>query len=128
MANRTKNERVVQAGSIVQEEPRHAPARWREVQESLAAESGLSLVLVEGIQPPALVISNNNSICRALQSSPEHVALCDPYCGMAHQRALDAGTVTHYRCHAGMHCFAMPVQIERGRQLTVIDAGPWSSF
>jgi diguanylate cyclase (GGDEF)-like protein len=120
VANQITNERVVRAGRIVQEERDRAAAGWSEAQDSLAAESGLSLLLVEGLQPPALVISNNNSICQALQSSPEHVALCDPYCGMAHQRALDAGTVTHYRCHAGMHCFAMPVQIEPRRQLAVI--------
>jgi diguanylate cyclase (GGDEF)-like protein len=120
VANQSIKKRVVRAGSIVQEEPDRAPEGWSKIQESLAAESGLSLLLVEGIQPPALAISNNNSICQALQSSPEHVKLCDPYCGLAHQRAMDAGTVTHYRCHAGMHCFAMPVQIERGRQLAVI--------
>jgi len=105
--------------TIIQEMPDHAPAGWAEVQTSLAAESGLSLLLVEGDQPPALTVSNNNSICQALQSSPDYVKLCGPYCGVAHQRATEAGTVTHYRCHAGLHCFAMPVQIQ-GRDLAVI--------
>jgi diguanylate cyclase (GGDEF)-like protein len=98
----------------------NAPAGWAEAQSALAAQSGISLLLVEGHQPPALAISNNNSICHALQSSPEHVQLCDPYCGVAHQRAIDRGTVTHYRCHAGLHCFAMPVQLEKNRPLVVI--------
>ena len=108
------------APKIIQEQPERAPSGWREIQDSIAATSGLSLLLVDGIQPPALVISNNNSICRALQSSAEHVKLCDPYCGEAHRRAMGAGTITHYRCHAGLHCFAMPVNLDDGRQLAVI--------
>ena len=48
----------------------------------------MSLLLVDGHQPPAIAVSNNNSICEAFQSSPEHVKLCDPYCGDAHRRAM----------------------------------------
>src|SRR5205085_6887052 len=59
-------------------------------------------------------------ICRAFQSSPDHVGLCDPYCGVAFERAMKAEGVAHYRCHAGLHCFAMPVDLGTGRQLAVI--------
>ena len=45
------------------------PARWVEILEELAASSGLSLLLVEGRQPPSLAVANNNSICQAFQSS-----------------------------------------------------------
>jgi diguanylate cyclase (GGDEF)-like protein len=104
-----------------QAQSRHAPPGWTDTQESLAAAAGLSILLVEGHQPPALVVSNNNSICQAFQSSPEHVRLCDPYCGRAFDRAQEAGGApAHYRCHAGLHCFAMPVELERGRRLAVI--------
>ena len=48
------------------------PAEWVEAQKHLSASSGLSLLLVEGRQPPSLVVSNNNSICQAFQSSPAH--------------------------------------------------------
>ncbi|HEV7843443.1 MAG TPA: diguanylate cyclase, partial [Pyrinomonadaceae bacterium] len=82
--------------------------------------AGLSTLLVEGRQPPALAISNNNSICRAFQSSPEHVRLCDPYCGVAFDRALMAQGPAHYRCHAGLHCITLPIPLERKRQLAVI--------
>jgi diguanylate cyclase (GGDEF)-like protein len=106
---------------ILQEDPRGAPLGWSEVQQRLANDFGMSLLLVKGHQPPALVLSNNNSICQAIQSSPAHVGLCDPYCGEAHRRALEAGETTHYRCHAGLHCFAMPVQLGRKkRELAVI--------
>ncbi|MFS8084734.1 MAG: diguanylate cyclase [Acidobacteriota bacterium] len=105
--------------TIVPEEPELAPKGWAELQTSIAESSGISLLLVEGYQPPALAISNNNSICAALQSSPEHVGLCDPFCGAAHRRAIRANSITHYRCHAGLQCFAMPVQIDQ-RPLAVI--------
>src|SRR5436190_18817141 len=97
-----------------------APSGWPELQRQIAEASAMSLLLVDGYQPPALAIANNNSVCAALQSSPEHVKLCDPYCGEAHQRANAANAITHYRCHAGLHCFAMPVDINQQRNLTVI--------
>src|ERR1041385_6900475 len=105
---------------VPQETPARAPAGWPEVQEKIAASSGIALLLVEGHQPPALAVTNNNSICHALQSSPEHVKLCDPFCGEAHARAVTAGTITHYRCHAGLQCFAMPIQIDSTIDLAVI--------
>lgn len=96
------------------------------MQQSVADASDIALLLVEGHQPPALAVSNNNSICSALQSSPEHVRLCDPYCGIAHKRATSEQAVVHYRCHAGLQCFALPVKIG-GRQLAVIGGRAFSS-
>lgn len=104
----------------VQEHPEDAPPGWAAVQRPLADSSGLSVLLVDGRQPPALLVSDNNSICHALQSSPEHVSLCDPYCGEAHRRAMNAGGVVHYKCHAGLQCFSMPVEIDTKRNLAVI--------
>ena len=108
------------APSIVQEHPEDAPAGWVAVQEKLAASAGLSVLLVDGRQPPALVASNNNSICHAFQSSMEHVSLCDPYCGDAHRRALSAGSAVQYKCHAGLQCFTMPVHLGREQNLAAI--------
>ncbi len=105
---------------IVQEHPEDAPAGWVPVQEKLAAKAGLSVLLVDGRQPPALVVSNNNSVCHAFQSSMDYVGLCDPYCGDAHRRALAAGSLVEYKCHAGLQCFTMPVQIGREQNLAVI--------
>lgn len=105
---------------IVQEHPEDAPAGWAAVQEKLAATAGLSVLLVDGRQPPALVASNNNSICHAFQSSLEYVSLCDPYCGDAHRRALSAGSAVQYKCHAGLQCFTMPVPLGREQNLAAI--------
>ncbi|MDQ3256295.1 MAG: diguanylate cyclase, partial [Acidobacteriota bacterium] len=93
---------------------------WEELQAFIGAEIDLSLLLVEGHQPPQLTISNNNSICHTIQSSPTHAHLCAPYCGEAFRRAHEAGEATHYRCHAGLHCFAMPIGFDTPRPLAVI--------
>ena len=105
---------------IVQEHPEDAPAGWAAVQHKLAASSGLSVLLVDGRQPPALVASNNNSICHAFQSSLEYVGLCDPYCGDAHRLALSAGSAVQYKCHAGLQCFTVPLEIAGEQNLAAI--------
>jgi len=103
-----------------QEHREDAPLSWPETQDSLAESSGLALLLVDGHQPPAVVVSNNNSICHTFQTSPEHVQLCDPYCGAAHARALKAAGTVDYKCHAGLTCFAKPVEIGGKRNLAMI--------
>jgi diguanylate cyclase (GGDEF)-like protein len=97
-----------------------APAGWAQVQDSIAGATGLSILLVEGHQPPALVVSNDNSLCEAFQSSSQHGHLCDPYCGEAYQRAMRTGVVSQYTCHAGLRCFVMPVHLSPERPLAVI--------
>ncbi|HSD45580.1 MAG TPA: diguanylate cyclase [Pyrinomonadaceae bacterium] len=103
-----------------QEHREDAPSAWPEVQDRLADSSNLALLLIDGHQPPAVVVSNNNSICRAFQSSPEHVKLCDAYCGVAHAEATKANGAIKYKCHAGLQCFAKPVQVGSKRNLAVI--------
>jgi len=105
---------------IVQEHRVDAPGGWPDVQDKLAGSLGMSVLLVDGRQPPALVVSNNNSICRAFQSSPKHVSLCDPFCGDAHRRAMSAGSPVQYKCHAGLQCVTMPVQLGGEQNLAVI--------
>jgi diguanylate cyclase (GGDEF)-like protein len=121
MAKSAKKKQVAQRPEpLLQEEPERAPKGWPQIQTSIAESSGISLLLVDGYQPPALAIANNNSICEALQASPDHVGLCDPFCGLAHSRAVKANSITHYRCHAGLQCFAMPVELDQQQQLAVI--------
>ncbi|MEP6568132.1 MAG: diguanylate cyclase [Acidobacteriota bacterium] len=117
---RSRSLAVPSEPSIVQDHPQDAPAGWAAIQENLAASAGLSVLLVDGRQPPAIVTSNNNSICHAFQSSQEYVSLCDPYCGDAHRRALSAGSAVQYKCHAGLQCFTMPVHLGREQHLAAI--------
>jgi diguanylate cyclase (GGDEF)-like protein len=114
-----KSKEAVRLAQRQQDDPA-LPPQWESAQDSLAAESGLALLLVEGHQPPQLLTSNNNSICHAFQSSTAHAHLCEPYCGEAYRRAYEAGDADHYRCHAGLHCFASPVELKKGRRLAVI--------
>jgi len=103
-----------------QEHREDAPPAWPEVQDGLAAASSLALLLVDGYQPPAVVVSNNNSICNAFQTSPDHVKLCDPYCGAAHTEATKSHSTIEYKCHAGLQCFASPVELGTKKKLAVI--------
>lgn len=104
-----------------QEHRADAPPAWPEVQDGLAESCSLALLLVEGHQPPAIAVSNNNSICQSFQTSPEFAPLCDPYCGAAHSRAIKAGGPVEYVCHAGLHCFTQPIELNNSkRKLAVI--------
>lgn len=109
-----------QVGAAQSKTSTELPLGWAEVQEGLASSSGLALLLVEGRQPPALAVTNNNSICQAFQSSPAHAHLCQPDCGEAYERAMREGKAVQYRCHAGLHCFAAPVELGTGAPLAVI--------
>src|SRR5829696_7190789 len=103
-----------------QEHREDAPPSWPEIQDSLASASALALLLVDGHQPPAVVVSNNNSVCQTFQTSSDHSKLCDPYCGSAHARATKAGETIEYKCHAGLTCFAKPIELTGKRNLAVI--------
>jgi diguanylate cyclase (GGDEF)-like protein len=105
---------------IVQERREDAPPSWPEIQDGLASSAGLALLLVDGYQPPAVVVSNNNSICHTFQTSPDHLKLCDPYCGDAHRQTLKAGGSVEYKCHAGLQCLTQQVEIGGKRNLAVI--------
>jgi diguanylate cyclase (GGDEF)-like protein len=105
---------------VVEDFPNTALAGWTEIEESLASSSGLSLLLVDGHQPPALAVSNNNSICQAFQSSAELVQLCDLYCGDAHRQAVTANATIQYKCHAGLQCFTQPIALAGRKDLAVI--------
>src|SRR3954468_22644368 len=118
--SKAKQQAIKPSQRIQQESPERAPAGWADKQKALAETSGISLLLVEGRQPPALTVSHNNSICEALQSSEQYVKLCDPFCGAAHERAMATNEITHYRCHAGLNCFAMRVNLDSNRKLVVI--------
>jgi diguanylate cyclase (GGDEF)-like protein len=114
------DENVGRKSVLGQRQLHSGPGDWIDAQRSLAASLGLSILLVEGHQPPALAIANNNSICREFQTSETHAHLCEPFCGVAYSRAMKAGEAVPYRCHAGLHCITMPVAIDKKKKLAVI--------
>lgn len=95
-----------------------------EVEEAIktaaAQEPDVALIVVSGHQPPSLAQANNNSFCHAIQSSPAHAHLCEPYCGKAFYQTLENQGASSYRCHAGFLCHAVRVAPRNGRQLAVI--------
>lgn len=97
---------------------------FSEVGELLAAAaqhtSDIALLAVSGQQPPSLAQVNQNSFCHAIQSSPGHAHLCEPFCGQAFYRALENNGAESYRCHAGFNCRVVRIAPRHGRQIAVI--------
>jgi diguanylate cyclase (GGDEF)-like protein len=105
-----------------------SPGEWAETNDRLATESGLSILLLGSQQKTPLAISNNNSICAALQSSAGHKELCEKHCGAAFERAMRAGGIIKYKCHAGMNCFSMPVAIDGEKAMVVLGGRAFESL
>lgn len=102
------------------EETEKERKNWQRKQDRLAERAGLSVLVVEGHQPPALAVSNNNSICRVVQSSATHAERCEPFCGTAFEKATEAGKAVNYRCHAGLYCVAAPLETEEKPLVAIV--------
>ncbi len=96
-------------------------AVWLRLQKSLAEKTGIALTTLSRDGAVIGRIQNDNSICRAMRVSPEHAALCAADCGAAFSNAVLAGKQFDFTCHAGLHCFAIPVAI--GEKQVVILGG-----
>jgi diguanylate cyclase (GGDEF)-like protein len=84
---------------------------WLRLQRLLAEKIGLAIGTLNCNNSVIGRIENDNSICQAMMASPEHARLCAMDCGRAHNRATARAGPTEFRCHAGLHCFALPVEI-----------------
>lgn len=91
---------------------------WQTVQDRIAVESGLAVILTDE-RSPALAKSNNNSICENLYNSERFAPECDKYCGKAFKLASEAEKVVGYKCYAGLNCLAVPIAAEE-KQFVVI--------
>jgi diguanylate cyclase (GGDEF)-like protein len=92
---------------------------WLRLQRSLAAKSNISLTTISRDGAVIGRIENDNSICKAMRVSPDHAKLCAADCSKAYAAATAEDTSIEYRCHAGLHCFAVPVRVDR-QQLVVL--------
>ncbi|MFL6216143.1 MAG: diguanylate cyclase [Blastocatellia bacterium] len=106
--------------------PDNALVVWLRLQRSLADKNGVSLVTLSQDGAAIGRIENDNSICKALRVAPDYAPLCQADCGGAHDRALTGGERIEYTCHAGLHCFAMPVSIGK-RQLVILGGRAFTS-
>lgn len=91
---------------------------WSEIQENLAEESGLAVVVMDGAE--TVSTANNNSICEILYSSAEFAPQCDKFCGKAFEASFAAGKTVSMRCHAGLHFNAVPLKSKENKQLVAI--------
>jgi diguanylate cyclase (GGDEF)-like protein len=93
---------------------------WKEIQDRLADESGLAVVLVEGEDSSEICVSNNNSICRILYNSAEFAPRCAEYCGKAVQIAHEAGKAVHVKCHADLNFLTVPVETKDKKSAAIV--------
>jgi diguanylate cyclase (GGDEF)-like protein len=114
------NEELLQVGKLQNTHHGQEISAWEERQQFLSEVNDLSILLVEGEQPPELTKTNNNSICQEFQSSPIYEPRCHQYCGKAFENAINTGKTIKYTCHAGLTCTAVPVQINKAKNLAII--------
>jgi diguanylate cyclase (GGDEF)-like protein len=86
---------------------------WKELEKSLAEESGLAVVIAEGETSTVISESNNNSICNVLQKTERFSPLCQSFCGEAFNHVKSAGNAVSFKCHAGLNYTAVPLQSDR---------------
>lgn len=101
-------------------------AVWLRLQKSLADKNNISLVTLTRDSAAVGRIENDNSICQSMRISEEHARFCSADCARAYSRAVDEGRTIHYRCHAGLHCFASPVQVDK-EQIVVLGGRVFTS-
>jgi diguanylate cyclase (GGDEF)-like protein len=80
---------------------------WKTIEENLAEESGLSVIIVEGEESAVVSASNNNSVCRVLQSSKDFSPMCQSFCGNAFNHIKSAGKSVSFQCYAGLNYTAV---------------------
>jgi len=107
-------------------DPENSLAVWLRLQKSLAERNGIALTTLSRDGAVIGRIENDNSICRAMRVSAERASLCAADCGAAYNNAVDAGAQFDFTCHAGLHCFAIPVAIEQ-KQLVILGGRSFAS-
>lgn len=89
-----------------------------QLQDDLAEESGLAIVVVNESAP--ISVSNNNSICEVLFSSEEFGSECAKFCGKAFSEGKDKDEVVSVRCYAGIHYQIVPLKNKENKQFVSI--------
>lgn len=96
------------------------------LQKSLAEKTGMAIAVLDRDNAVIGSVHSDNSICQAMMASPDHSFLCALDCGRASSRAASAGRTVRYRCHAGLHCFAVPAEIE-GKKIAILGGRVFTS-
>jgi diguanylate cyclase (GGDEF)-like protein len=121
------NESVKKARSSRGElDPDNSLAVWLRLQKSLAEKNGIALTTLSRDGAVIGRIENDNSICRAMRVSSAHAPLCAADCGAAYSNAVAADKQFDFTCHAGLHCFAIPVAIDQ-KQVVILGGRSYAS-
>jgi diguanylate cyclase (GGDEF)-like protein len=112
--------------SSAESDPDNSLAVWLRLQRSLAERTGVALTTVSRDGAVIGRIENDNSICRAMRVSADRAPLCAADCGAAYGNAVAAGKQFDFTCHAGLHCFAVPVRVDQ-KQLVILGGRSFSS-
>lgn len=123
MSKETASKARIPAGEL---DPDNSLAVWLRLQKSLADKNSIALTTLSRDGAVIGRIENDNSICRAMRISAEHAPLCAADCGAAYSNAIAAAKQFDFTCHAGLHCFAIPVAIDQ-KQLVILGGRSFAS-
>lgn len=104
----------------------NALAEWLRVERSLAEKHNISLTTLSRDGAAIGRIENDNSICRSLRVSTEFASKCAAECGRAFSNVNAAGGPIEFCCHAGLQCFAIPVDL-KDKQLVILGGRAFTS-
>ena len=108
-------------------------AHWRDIQESIAHVSDLSLVTYDASGPvslakPACEPSRDHPICHLLQEQYGHAASCHAHCGKQIAAAAESNQPIAFTCYAGLHTFAIPVFRDSTYRLVLLGGKRFTTF
>lgn len=106
--------------------PDNPLSAWLRLQRSLAERNNIALTTLTRDGAAIGGVENDNSICRSLRISAEHASMCAAECGRAFSNAVAAAHPIEFRCHAGLHCFAIPIDVD-ARQLVILGGRAFTS-
>ena len=106
--------------------PANPLAVWLRLQRSLAEKHNIALTTLSRDGAAIGSIENDNSICRSLRISSEFAPMCAADCGQAFSNAVAAGRPIEFRCHAGLQCFGIPVDLQ-DKQLVILGGRVFTS-
>lgn len=101
-------------------------AAWLRLQRSLAEKNGIALTTLSRDGAVVGRIENDNSVCQSMRVSAEHSRLCFADCAKAYSNAVAEGRPIEFRCHAGLHCFAAPIKVDK-QNLVVLGGRAFTS-
>src|SRR5712691_1574942 len=125
-SGQSSSKEIVKKTAAGQSDSDSSLAVWLRLQKSLAKKNGIALTTLSRDGAAIGRIENDNSICRAMRVSAEHAARCAKDCGTAYTNAVAAGKQFDFTCHAGLHCFAIPVAIDQ-KQLVILGGRSFAS-